>query len=219
MKKLIFSISMAVFCLSSVTSQIKKPAIKKSSTTKIGQLSKEVNIPNIKDLSTKELSELNIPIISITDLQKNAKSITSWKLEPLKQGNTWLSVHSFYGWLMQGGWGIQSMPFFEGREIAKWEPGWLILNFRQSKDAEYRLKIKIQGTGQRGKSLYVHVDDMSGRYPINPDGTVNVVWTASRTAAKVRITIGHLLPNDYHYSDYPQGFTRTMVEAVYIDKI
>ena len=219
MKKLIITVGVALLSLNSVNSQTKKPSINNSSLGTVSQLNQGISIPNLKNLSTKELSKLNIPIVSLTDAQKNAKSITSWKLDPLRPRDNWLSVSGFYGLISQRRWGIESSPFFEGTKIAKWEPGWLILRFKQSKEVEYRLKIKIQGNNHRGKAIHVQLDDMSGRYPINPDGTVHVVWTASSSTDNSKIRIGHLLPNSYHFSDYPLGFPRTMVEAVSIDQI
>ena len=74
--------------------------------------------------------------------------------------------------------------------------------------------MKIQGSYHRGKSLYVQLDEMAGRYPVNPDGTIHVVWTSTLSSHIGVISIGRLLSNDY-----PQGFPQTVVEYVSIDKI
>lgn len=173
-----------------------------------------IQIKNLKNLSINELAAKKIPIISLAEKQGTGKPIKSWKITPNKPVNNQLSVSSFYGWLMADKWLIESSPFFDGPQISYWNPGWLNLRFNQSKNVEYRMKIKIQGSSHSGKSLYVSLGEMSGRYPINPDGLVHVVW--SPTVSSNIISIGHLLPNNYEIRDYPRGLPRTSIEYVSI---
>lgn len=173
-----------------------------------------IKIKNLKKLSINQLAAKKIPIVSIEKKQGKGKAIKSWKITPNRPKDNLLSVKSFYGWLSSNKWSLESSPFFEGTKIASWNPGWLYLNFRQSKNIEYRMKIKLQGTNHRGKALYVNLGEMSARYPVNPDGLVHVVW--SPTISVNSISIGHLLPNNYNVRDYPKGFPRTVIEYVNI---
>jgi len=218
MKNIITTFVLFTLTFTIVNAQIKKPVLKKNNV-KVHKVNTGVKIKNIDKLSVEQLSKTNIPLVHAITEQLSAKPLKSWAIEPLRPKNNWLAVDGFYGSLNKGYWGIESAPFFEGSRIAHWDAGYLSLSFRQSKGTEYRLKIKIMGNGHRSKALYVHVDGMSGRYPINSEGIVNVVWRASYSSAHAKISIGHLLPTNFKSSDYRFGFPRTYIEKVYIDKI
>jgi hypothetical protein len=214
MKKLILLLVLNLLVFDLSTAQIKKPII----NSKVKKVNLGVKINTIENLSTTALIAKSIPIINIKEKQGNGKPLTSWKITPNKPKDTWLSVQGFYGKLTADWWQIESSPFFDGPQISYWNAGWLNLNFRQSKNVEYRLKIKVLVSGWQNKSLLVYVGQIAGRYPVNSDYTVNVVWTATSTSDP-RISIGHLLPNDYEVDDYPRGLPNTAIAQVIIDKI
>lgn len=216
MKKSILLLALLVIAFKASDAQIKKPIANTKVKTTI--INPGIKIKNIKNLSVNDLVAKNIPLVSVTKKQLNAKPITSWKIMPINPMDNLLFVQRFYGLLSKTFWQIESSPFFDGATISYWNAGRLDLAFRQSKNVEYRMKIKLLVTGTQNKSLFVHVGQMSGRYPVNPDGIVNVIWTAPITG-NPRISIGHLLPNNYKISDYPRGLPKTIIESVTIDKI
>jgi len=217
-KNIIVTFVLFILTFTVVNAQIKKPVLKKTNV-KVHKVNFGVKIKNIDKLSVAQLSKTNIPLVHTITEKLDAKPLSTWSIEPLRPKNNWLVVSGFHGSSNKDYWGVESTPFFEGSRIAHWDPGYLSLIFRQSKGTEYRLKIKIMGSNHRGKALYVRVDEMSGRYPINPDGTVNVVWRASYSSAHAKINIGHLLQTNFKSSDYRFGFPRTYIEKVTIDKI
>lgn len=217
MKNIITTIFLVLIVFSTATAQMKKPKLNAKVNTKTVNVG--AKIKNVENLSINELATKKIPLISITEKQRNAKTITSWKIVPNRPKDNWLKVKSFYGWLQSDKWMIESRPLFEGSRISRWNPGWLELSFKQSKGVEYRLKVKIQGSNHRSKSLYVNTGDTTGRYPINPDGTVHVIWISSASSSTRTISIGHLLPNNFSARDFIHGFPRTTIEYISIDKI
>lgn len=208
-----------VFILSTGSNaQIKNPNLG-NTNIKSSQLNQGIKVRNIKNLSTADLSRLKLPTISITDVQKNAKALTSWKLTPNKLKDTYLELQNFFGYSTRNYWEIHSMPMIEGREVTRWNSGFLFLKFRQSLNVEYRLKIKLKGNNYRGREIYLQIDGFSGRYPVNPnDGTVNTVWTASRTNSNAGIDIGQLTKSNGN-QDQRRPFPVTKVEYVLIEKI
>lgn len=217
MKKSIFIL---VFLLIGGTTlaQIKKPKLGNTNVNTV-QVNQGIKVSNIKNLSTADLSRLNLPTISITDAQKNAKTLISWKLTPNKLKDTYLELQNFFGYSTRNYWEIHSIPMIEGREVTRWNGGFLFLKFRQSLNVEYRLKIKLKGNNYRGQEIYLQIDGFSGRYPINPnDGTVNTVWTASRTNSNAGIDIGQLTKSNGN-QDQRRPFPVTKVEYVLIEKI
>ncbi len=190
MKNLIITIVLTVLTFSIASAQIKKIPLK---NTKVGvvQLNKGIKVPNIKNISTADLHKLKLPVVSITEIQKNAKPLRSWKITPMRLKDTYLEISSFFGRGTKSLWEINSFPLVEGREVTKWNAEFLWLKFRQSQGIEYRMKIKLRGNNFRGLQLYIQVNDFSAKYPVDPnDGTVNVTWTGNRSTSNASIAIG-----------------------------
>ena len=219
MKKLIFTLALTIGTITMVTAQIEKQVLKGNPSVKTIQLNKGVKIPNIKTISTTDLHKKNLPVISITKIEKNARPLTSWKITPMRLKDTSLEVYNFFGRGTKTEWEIHSFPMLEGREVTKWEGGYLSLRFRQSKDVTYRMKIQLKGGISRGSQLYVSTNGFAAKYPVDPnDQTVNVIWTANRSTSAAQIHIGQFVDQNAHH-DQRQPYDTTRVEYVSIDKI
>lgn len=218
MKKLLFKIILLVGCSSGIFAQIKNTNLIKTNVNNI-QVNKGIKVPNIKKLSTADISKLKLPTISITDKLRNAKPLTSWEITPDRLKDTYLELYDFYGRSTRDIWEIYSFPMIEGREVTKWNGGFLWLKFRQSQNIEYRIKVKLKGNNYSGREIYMLIDDFGAKYPVNRnDGTVNTVWTASRTSSNVSIAIGQLTKRTGN-QDQRRPFPVTRIEYVKIDKI
>lgn len=194
--------------------QIKKPKITKHNPIKTG-----IELQNINELTTDALSKAKIPAINVAERIKNARPLTSWKIEPLRPKDNWLYLDGpYYGWYSQESWTLVSRPRIEGTELTGYYGSSLFLKFRQSKDIEYRMKIKLKTTSwHRGKHLHIQVNDFSGRYPIDPNnGTVTVGWTASRSQDKASIVIGQIIMENVGTR---RPFPETIITGISIDKI
>lgn len=217
MKKLIITIVLVVLTLNTVNAQIKNPVL--HSNVKVHKINPGVKINNIKNISTADLHKLKLPIVSITEAQKNAKPLKSWKITPMRLKDTYLEVSSFFGRGTKDLWEINSFPYVEGREVTKWHAEFLWLKFRQSQNIEYRMKIKLPGNNYRGSQLYIQVNDFGAKYPVDPnDGTVNVTWTGNRSTPNASIAIGQFVDQNTHH-DQRQPYQTTRIEYVLIDKI
>ena len=218
MTKHIFFLTLLLLLGVSASSQIKKPKLGNTNAN-TAQLNQGIKVPNIKNLTTADLSKLKLPVLSITEKQRNSKPLTSWKITPNRLKDTYLELYDFFGYVTRNGWEIHSMPMIEGREVTRWNGGFLSLKFRQSQQTEYRMKIKLKSGNYRGKQIYVMMNDFSARYPIDPnDGTVNIAWTANRTSFNSQILIGQMMKTTGN-QDQRKPFPITKIEYVQIDKI
>ena len=158
-----------------------------------------------------------MPTISVAEKLKNAKPLTTWKINPLRPKDNWLYLdYQYYGWYSPEYWTLVSRPRIEGTEITGYYGAGLFLKFRQSKDIEYRMKIKLKNA-RRGQYLHVQLHDFSGRYPVDPyDNTVTVGWTAASSTDRASLYIGQFIKEN---QDPRRPFTDTSIEEIIIDKI
>jgi len=216
MKNLITTIFVIVF-ITITNAQIKKPGL--NTNINVHTISPGIKISNIKNISTADLHKLKLPVVSITEIQKNAKPLKSWKITPMRLKDTYLEVSSFFGRGTKDLWEINSFPYVEGREVTKWNAEFLWLKFRQSQYVEYRMRIKLRGNNYRGAQLYIQVNDFGAKYPVDPNnGTVNVTWIGNRSTSNASIAIGQFVDQNPHH-DQRQPYATTRIEYVLIDKI
>jgi len=201
-----------------VKAQIKAPKLNNGKTSQV-ELKKGITIPNIKKISTTDLHKLKLPIVSITEVKKNTKPLTSWKITPMRLKDTYLELNSFFGRSTKQVWEINSFPMIEGREVTNWQAEFLWLKFRQTKGIEYRMKIKLPGNNYRGSQIYIQVNEFGAKYPVDPNnGTVNVIWVANRSNSNASIAVGQFVDQNPHH-DQRQPYATTRIEYISIDKI
>ncbi len=189
-----------------------KPNLKKT-TVETNVLKPAPKILGYDKLSTGDLARLQVPVVAAATEKENAKAAESWEISPKRPVSGNLELISFNGAYSANYWIISSVPRIEGPDLTGYYSSWMQLKFKEVKGKEYRMKIKLNGSGYRNQHLYVGTPGNSlGSYPIDAGGIVNVIWTsdsASSGSAVNNPAIGQLVG----------GSARVAAPPTYIQKI
>ena len=207
MKKLIITIVLSIISVSITTAQIKKPVITQNQQGTNNQTAVQgIQLPNLERVTSAEIKKLRLPTVSITEAQKNAKSLSSWKVTPLQPKYSGLAVAHYYGEYSLNGWQLLPKPLFEGPDFRDFAISALTLDFRVSRGVRYMIIVKLKTVANNwyaGKSiLAAAMDNSYAKYPI--DGVNNEIlipFTANASGTR-KISIGNIITADHKLYGY-----------------
>ncbi len=202
--KNIFTILLLALLHFSVThSQVTKPGIS-SRSENLNNGSNGIKLPNIDRLKSKDLKKLKIPVVSITEAQKNAKPLSSWVITPTKPRYSSLSIDSYYGEYSLKGWKLEPKPQFEGPDFNGFYLSALTLNFRVSRGVNYLIRVKLKETRNNwyeGKYvLAAAMNNSFARYPIDARNNEILIPFTANSSGNKRISISNIIINDKLYA-------------------
>jgi hypothetical protein len=207
MKKLIITIVLSIISVSITTAQIKKPAINQPQQGTTHQTAVQgIPLPNLERVTSAEIKKLKLPTVSITDAQKNAKPITTWKITPMQPKYSTLSVDSYYGEYSLNGWQLLPKPLFEGPDFRDFSLSALTLDFRVSRGVRYMIIVKLKPVTNdwyTGKSiLAAAMNNSYAKYPIDAaNNEILIPFTANASGAR-KIYIGNIVTADHTLFGY-----------------
>ncbi len=199
-----------VFILISITitnAQIKKPVINQPQQGTTHQTDVQgIPLPNLERVTSAEIKKLKLPTVSITDAQKNAKPLTTWKITPLQPKYSTLSVDSYYGEYSLNGWQLLPKPLFEGPDFRDFSLSALTLDFRVSSGVRYLVIVKLKPTTTNwyaGKSiLAAAMNNSYAKYPIDAaNNEILIPFTAIASGTR-KISIGNIITADHTLYGY-----------------
>jgi len=199
----------------SLKAQISKSNIgSKSGIASNVKANQGVKLPNIDRIKSTDLKRLKIPTISITDAQKNARAISSWKISPIRPKYSGLELVRHYGEYTLQGWRLEPRPRFEGPNFKGYNISAIQLKFRVTNGTSYLIKVKLKDASNwyEGKTiLAAAMDNTFARYPIDArNNEILIPFKANGSGIKT-IHIGNVINND-------RLFAYT-IKSVKIDKI
>ena len=207
MKKLITTIALAIIMVSLTNAQIKKPVINQPQQGTTHQTAVQgIQLPNLERVTSAEIKKLRLPTVSITDAQKNAKPLTTWKITPLQPKYSTLSVDSYYGEYSLNGWQLLPKPLFEGPDFRDFSLSALTLDFRVSTGVRYLVIVKLKPTTTNwyaGKSiLAAAMNNSYAKYPIDAaNNEILIPFTANASGTR-KISIGNIITADHTLYGY-----------------
>ena len=172
----------------------------KSNGVKNIQVNQGVKIPNIDKLSSSDLKKLRIPMVSITDVQRNGKVVSSWEISPMRPKYSALELVRHYGEYSLQGWTLLPRPRFEGPEFKGYDISAIQLKFRVIGGASYLIKIKLKDVSRNwyeGKTmLAAAMNNTLARYPIDARNKVVLIPFTANSSGNKTIHIGNVVFND-----------------------
>jgi hypothetical protein len=217
MKKLITTIVVAIIMVSLTNAQIKKPVISQNQQGATNQTAVQgIQLPNLERVTSAEIRKLRLPTVSISEAQKNAKPLSTWKITPLQPKYSSLSVDSYYGEYFLYGWHLLPKPLFEGPDFSDFALSALSLDFRVTRGVRYLVIIKLKPATNdwyAGKSiLAAAMNNSYAKYPIDAvNNEIMIPFTANASGNR-KISIGNIITRDHSL----YGYT---IENVTINKI
>ena len=203
MKNLIITLIIASTVLTTLNAQTKSPLGRYATSPNGNNQNIGIKLPNIDRITSAEIKKLRLPIISITEAQKNAKPLSSWVITPMKPRYSSLSIDRYYGEYSLQGWRLEPKPEFEGPDFSGFHLSAIHLNFMVNRGSNYLIKVKLKETRNNwyaGKTILAAAMNGSfARYPIDSrNNEILIPFTANSTGNK-RIAIGNIFINDNFY--------------------
>ena len=203
MKNLIITLIIASTVLTTLNAQTKSPLGRYATSPNGNNQNIGIKLPNIYTINSAEIKKLRLPIISITEAQKNAKPLSSWVITPMKPKYSSLSIDRYYGEYSLQGWRLEPKPEFEGPDFSGFHLSAIHLNFMVNRGSNYLIKVKLKETRNNwyaGKTILAAAMNGSfARYPIDSrNNEILIPFTANSTGNK-RIAIGNIFINDNFY--------------------
>ena len=217
MKKYNITFLLITIGLFSINAQKKKPTINNGSQGANNQtVVQGIQLPNLERVTSAEIKKLRLPIISITEAQRNAKPLSTWKITPLQPKYSSLSLDSYYGEYTLNGWHLLPKPLFEGPDFYDFSLSALSLNFRVARGVRYLVIVKLKPTTNNwyaGKSiLAAAMNNSYAKYPIDAvNNEIMIPFTANASGNRM-ISIGNIITADNSLHDYT-------IEKVTINKV
>jgi len=217
MKKLITTIALTIIMVTITSAQIKKPPLNHQAQRSNNQtVVQGIKLPNIDRITSAEIKKLRLPIISISEAQKNAKPLSTWKITPLQPKYSSLSVDSYYGEYFLYGWHLLPKPLFEGPDFSDFALSALSLDFRVTRGVRYLVIIKLKPATNDWYAcksiLAAAMNNSYAKYPIDAvNNEIMIPFTANASGNR-KISIGNIITRDHSL----YGYT---IENVTINKI
>ncbi len=204
MKKLLHIVLLTIVFTIFCNAQVKKPILTKEVQRANNQtVVQGIQLPNLDRVTSTEIKKLRLPLISITDAQKNAKPLATWKITPLQPKYSSLSLDSYYGEYTLNGWHLMPKPLFEGPDFYDFSLSTLTLNFRVSRGVRYLVIVKLKPTTNNwyaGKRILAAAMNSSfARYPIDGRNNEILIPFTANSSGNKRIFIGNIFINDKFY--------------------
>ncbi|MGJ8744377.1 hypothetical protein [Polaribacter sp.] len=199
------TIIFAIAFIATTDAQISKSNIgSKSITVKSEQVNLGVKLLNINQIKSTDLKKLKIPTASISSAQRNAKTLNSWKIIPLKPKYSSLELVRHNGEYSPQGWTLNPEPIFEGTDFKGYNISTTQVKFRVTNGERYNIIIKLKDVSNNwyeGKSiLAAALNNTFSKYPIDAVNKELVIpFTANNSGNKI-IHIGNVVFNDQLFS-------------------
>ena len=207
MKKVITTLLLVIIMVAGTNAQIKKPLINQNQQGVNNQTAVQgIQLPNLERVTSAELKKLRLPTVSITDAQKNAKPLSTWKITPLQPKYSVLSVDSYYGEYSLNGWRLLPKPLFEGSNFHDFALSALTLDFRVSRGVRYIIIVKLKpitNNWYAGKSiLAAAMNNSYVKYPIDEANNEILIPFTANASGNRKISIGNIITADHKLYGY-----------------